>query len=1190
MKKIIPALIGLFAFTGMHAQCALTELTLQSRVNASDVIVEGQVIAKYSLWNTAHNMIYTVNTVDIYKVFKGDVNTSTIEIITEGGTVGDFMINADPALHLGIGDVGIFTCETVKHVKGTLQTRSSVPQYEAYGSVQGFIRYDLVNNTASDPFHTYRDVSNEIYPVLLPPGSPRYRIIKDFSIGNSSTQRIGPNIASVSISSFSPTTITAGTASQLTINGSGFGATRSSGTVGFKNADDGGATYINPLATQYISWSATQIIVEVPQNAGTGTIQVTQGTTATSAGTLTVSWGNLNANFDPGTGTQAYHTDHVNDNGSGGYTWQMNPGFAGNAPASASFMRAFDTWRCNTGINWTIGANTAVNDAVSDGTNCICFDNTAPLSAGILGVCYSYWNGCNPGSGFQWYVVELDIIFDDGSNISPDTWNYGPGLPTINQYDFQSVAVHELGHGHQNAHVINPGAIMHYAISNGAQNITPSADDLAAANNVQTKSLAGNTCGPSAMTSYTCATPPVADFSGSPTTLCAGGTVTFTDLSTNSPTSWSWTFQGGTPATSTSQNPTVTYNTAGTYSVSLTATNSSGSDTKNRLAYIIVNANPTVTVSSQTNVTCNTLCNGSATVTASGGTPGYAYSWIPSGGTSATAGSLCAGTYTCIVTDANGCTGTQTASITQPTAITHSGSSTPSSCSGSTGTATVSASGGTPGYTYSWAPVGGTAATASNLAGGTYTCTISDANGCTATQTVTVGTTSGPTATLSSQTNVTCNTLCNGSATITASGGTPGYTYAWTPSGGTGATASSLCAGTYTCTVTDAATCTATASVNITQPSALTVTAGGTATICSGNSATITASSSGGTGAVTFGWMPGSLSGASVSVTPAATTTYTVTGTDANGCTATSNVTITVNACGGSQLTATWCGATLASITQNFYWTATSGATNYHIRVQNASLGYSQVVTRTNNLTYTNLGVFTGILYSTTYNVDISAYVGGIWQSYGNVCTLTTPVTPTSQLSGSSCGLSGVTNATNLYYTSVPTATNYRIRMSNAGLGYTQVVTRGNNATYYRISSFTGILTNTTYNVEIAAYVAGVWGAYGTICTITTASALRYAAPDGTISDDGMSASISVYPNPSPGGNITITPNDFTSGAGQMTLELYDVLGNKVITQQVDFYNGAAIEFHPETELQRGIYILRAANGNESSSARIVVQ
>ena len=84
------------------------------------------------------------------------------------------------------------------------------------------------------------------------------------------------------------------------------------------------------------------------------------------------------------------------------------------------------------------------------------------------------------------------------------------------------------------------------------------------------------------------ALPPQADFRGSPTTVIVGKSVGFTDISTNYPTSWEWTFNGGNPSTSTLRNPTVTYNTIGTYNVSLTVKNSKGSNTKTKVDYITV--------------------------------------------------------------------------------------------------------------------------------------------------------------------------------------------------------------------------------------------------------------------------------------------------------------------------------------------------------------------------------------------------------------------------------------------------------------------------------------------------------------------------------------------------------------------------------------------------------------------------
>ncbi|MCB9034580.1 MAG: PKD domain-containing protein [Chitinophagales bacterium] len=112
---------------------------------------------------------------------------------------------------------------------------------------------------------------------------------------------------------------------------------------------------------------------------------------------------------------------------------------------------------------------------------------------------------------------------------------------------------------------------------------------------------------------YTCnnaSNPPVADFSASQTNINTGSSIGFTDLSSGSPTSWSWTFQGGTPATSTAQNPTVQYNTAGTYTVTLTATNANGSNTKTKTAYIVVNNsnsifNPNLTYGTMTDIDGN---------------------------------------------------------------------------------------------------------------------------------------------------------------------------------------------------------------------------------------------------------------------------------------------------------------------------------------------------------------------------------------------------------------------------------------------------------------------------------------------------------------------------------------------------------------------------------------------------------
>ncbi|MEW6467274.1 MAG: PKD domain-containing protein [Bacteroidota bacterium] len=361
------------------------------------------------------------------------------------------------------------------------------------------------------------------------------------------------------------------------------------------------------------------------------------------------------------------------------------------------------------------------------------------------------------------------------------------------------------------------------------------------------------------------------------------GTATITMNGGNPPYTFVW---NTTPAQSSA---TATGLAPGTYTVTITDANGCVS-TDN------------VTISQPAPLTLNTAgfaascfnqCNGQYTVIPAGGNGGYTYSWMPSGVTTPGVTNACAGSYTVIVTDMLGCSATGTANVSQPTAVTLSTSSVPSYCFQANGSASVNASGGTPGYSYMWNPSGQTNATANGLVPGSYSVTVTDANGCTAVSAVTVGNTAGVTAAIASVVNVSCSSGCNGSATASATGGNGPYGYSWTTSPAQStATANGLCAGTYTVYITDAGNCTSTAVATITQPSPVTM-ASLTAptTICVGQSLTLTATATGGTGSFTYAWSP---SGPTVS--PVTTTTYTVIATDASGCTSgPQTVTVTVH-------------------------------------------------------------------------------------------------------------------------------------------------------------------------------------------------------------------------------------------------------------------------------------------------------
>ena len=149
-------------------------------------------------------------------------------------------------------------------------------------------------------------------------------------------------------------------------------------------------------------------------------------------------------------------------------------------------------------------------------------------------------------------------------------------------------------------------------------------------------------------------------------------------------------------------------------------------------------------------------------------------------------------------------------------------------CNGSTnGTSSISSTGGVGTLTYNWTPgnpIGDGTASVTNLSAGTYSCTVTDANGCTALQTVTITQPNALVSTITSQTNVSCFAGTNGAASILVSGGTTAYSYNWTPGNPTGdgtANVTGLTAGTWTCSITDANACIASQSVTITQAAAI---------------------------------------------------------------------------------------------------------------------------------------------------------------------------------------------------------------------------------------------------------------------------------------------------------------------------------------------------------------------------------
>lgn len=289
----------------------------------------------------------------------------------------------------------------------------------------------------------------------------------------------------------------------------------------------------------------------------------------------------------------------------------------------------------------------------------------------------------------------------------------------------------------------------------------------------------------------------------SPTCGVNNGTATVSVVGCGNVYSYLWN-DGQTTATATGLG-------AGNYSV--TVTNPYGR-TSTKIISLSNAGAPSASVSS-TDATCGSS-DGTAVVSVSGGTSPYTYTWS-NGATTSSLSSLAPGNYLVTVTDALNCLATGSATVNSSSDLFISTSSTDASCGSSDGTATVSVSGGISPYTYLWS-TGATTSQATSLAAQTYSVTVTDAGNCSIPVSITVYSLSNISVSVT-PTNASAFGACDGSASVSVSGGTAPYTYLWSDSQSqTGSTATGLCAGNYFVTVTDGSSCSSVSSTTVSQP------------------------------------------------------------------------------------------------------------------------------------------------------------------------------------------------------------------------------------------------------------------------------------------------------------------------------------------------------------------------------------
>ena len=338
----------------------------------------------------------------------------------------------------------------------------------------------------------------------------------------------------------------------------------------------------------------------------------------------------------------------------------------------------------------------------------------------------------------------------------------------------------------------------------------------------------------------------------------------------DSPYSYAWS-NGASTATTTGL-------TAGLYTVTVTDANGWPDEAQ------VTITEPTALTSSTTvddNVSCYGLADGGITASASGGTTAYAYLWSNSATTASITG-VTAGTYSVTITDANGCTSNSSATVTQPDALVITIDSVDDVlCAGfTTGAMYTTTSGGTSAYSYSWTG-GSTNANLTNVASGTYTVIVTDANGCTDSATDAIDELD-PLIVSDSINNNLCNGDSTGSVYMLVSGGQAPYGYAWS-NGGSASSETNLAAGSYVVTVTDENSCLVVDSVDVIEPTALVTSDSMNTPLCYGDTnGSIYMTATGGTSPYTYNWSSGGTASAEMNIGAGS---YVVIVSDDNGCT-----------------------------------------------------------------------------------------------------------------------------------------------------------------------------------------------------------------------------------------------------------------------------------------------------------------
>ncbi len=492
MRRIKGYYFSLFLFfwCALPSFACLNPVSLTDRVDNADHIALGKVIESQSIWDDNRENIYTVYTIKSEAYLKEATTNIFFEIIILGGIVDDEAQLVTPSITLLKNKSYLFLLESIPALKNQLfrgLSNTNHSQYQLYAYTQGAMPRvnGFFEEVFGEPieekalFNYIEKKTNQ--EAVLPNGEIYVPIrIDPRTISVRQTSASSRRALILKDGTGTPTTVFyAGTSEpdhQLIIEGSGFGTTP--GYVKFSNSDNGGDTFVI-AASEHTSdletWTDSQIKIKIPLTAGSGIVEVyDSGDNLIDSQSIDIQWSikpiySTYKNFEVPT---RQFINFINYDELGGYTLVYNSlsGLAGNTAATTAFERAVDKWICATGIHWTISETATTSGPANDGVSTIMFSEDMPQ--GVVAMTSSRYKASGNSSCdltyTTWYLKEFDMQFVHPNNIiAGTTWNYTTAQPSITQFDFETIALHELGHAHGLGHINNANSSMYFSIENG---------------------------------------------------------------------------------------------------------------------------------------------------------------------------------------------------------------------------------------------------------------------------------------------------------------------------------------------------------------------------------------------------------------------------------------------------------------------------------------------------------------------------------------------------------------------------------------------------------------------------------------------------------------------------------------------------------------------------------------------------